>query len=109
MVDLTGAIEVLDLPDGGSVTFIPARYEEGEILIKPERAPQGIRVKALRVYVEPATKPIGAPYYDITSGTLIAQLRPTLSRGDFTQYRYKITKYGVAPAARFGLEVTRIS
>jgi len=62
-------------------------------------------VSAIRIHVDPRYKPIGVPYWDITAGTLQAQIRPILQRPDFTRLIITIRKYGEAPTARFQVTV----
>lgn len=63
------------------------------------------RIRALRVWVPKEIKLLFPYYWDITSQTLIAQLMPALEAPGWEAKKYKITKYGVAPKARFSLEV----
>jgi hypothetical protein len=73
--------------------------------IKTSEEPEGKMIKALRIFVPAQTKPIGVSWYDITSQTLIAQLLPFLEQPNFGNKTFVITKYGVAPKARFTVEV----
>jgi hypothetical protein len=61
------------------------------------------QVNDLRVYVDPVDKPVGPPYYDITSGTLQLQLKTIFSQTGLPVY-VKITKIGQPPKARFMVE-----
>jgi len=103
---LQGPYELLDLPDRGSVRLRVTFWERGTILIHPRYAgaPSEKRVDALRVHVAPGVKEYPPMYYDVTSKTLMAQLLPLLMERGQELYEYRVTKYGVAPMARFTLE-----
>lgn len=103
---LVGPYEILDLPDGGSVTLRPVSWERGTIVIHPKwpGAPAEKVIPVLRVHLAAGTKPYPPMYYDVTSKTLQAQLWPLLLERGFEDYAYIVTKHGVAPKARFTLE-----
>jgi len=103
---LVGPYELLDLPDRGSVKLRIQTYERGTMMISPKYAgaPETKEIEVLRVHLAPGVKVLPPPYYDITSKTLTAQLLPLLMERDYERYTYVITKYGVAPKARFTLE-----
>jgi hypothetical protein len=82
-----------------------AGWQLGYMNIKTSEEPEGKMIKALRIFVPAQTKPIGVSWYDITSQTLIAQLLPFLEQPNFGNKTFVITKYGVAPKARFTVEV----
>jgi len=44
-------------------------------------------------------------YWDISSKTLVAQLLPQLRLPGYEGKKFTITNYGIAPKARFTLEV----
>ena len=99
--------EFLELKDGVSLTMAVTKQEWGEAVIRPRYpgAPEEKRIPVLRLTVKPGYKPTGVSYWDITSKTLQAQLRPLLpdliSRGaEFT-----ITAHGEGPQKRFSLRV----
>ncbi len=102
---LPGPYEILELGDGGSLTTTILKSEEGEMTINPRdgRSPKTIQV--VRVHVPPETKPLFPGYYDLTSSTLVAQLKPLLSTLVGNSRQVRITKVGVAPRARFTVEV----
>ena len=103
---LQGPYELLDLPDRGSVRLRVTFWEQGSIVIHPryEGAPAEKLVEALRVHLAPGVKEYPPMYYDVTSKTLMAQLMPLLLDRGFDRYTFVVTKYGVAPRARFTLE-----
>lgn len=103
---LPGPYELLDLADGASVRLRAVSWERGSILIHPryEGAPEEKEIEVLRVHLATGVKPYPPMYYDVTSKTLMAQMLPMLMERDFERYEYIITKYGVAPRARFTLE-----
>jgi len=106
MRPLIGPYEILDLADRGSVRIRIVSSERGSIVIHPRYpgAPPEKTIPALRVHLAPGVKPYPPNYYDITSKTLTAQLVPFLMQRDFMNYEFVITKYGIAPKARFTLE-----
>jgi len=97
--------EILDLADGESIEMQIKKWELGLGIIVPRVIGVEKEIRILRVWVDPRYK-LTVPYYwDITSGTLQAGLLPYLEKPNFTKLIFKITKYGVAPRARFTLEV----
>lgn len=98
-------MELLDLQDGGKVEFHILKVERWAGVIKPPTHPDGKEVDVLRVYVRPGEKSHGLPYYDLTAKTLRAQLEPLVDSIIASQRLVRITKRGVAPSARFSVEV----
>ncbi|MDH5199601.1 MAG: hypothetical protein OEW93_01835 [Candidatus Bathyarchaeota archaeon] len=99
--------DYLELEDGESLEVRIQGFLEGESVIRPryEGAPETKRIPCLRLYAAPGAKPIGAPWWDVTSKTLIARLRPHLkdlaaSKGPFT-----VTAYGSGRRKRFSVEI----
>lgn len=104
--ELAGPYEIFELEDGQSIELRVIRWEIGAIRIQTSDVPQGKDVKALRLYLTAASKPIGVNWYDITSKTLIAQIYPYLELPGYEAKVFKITKYGVRPKARFMVQVS---
>lgn len=126
-MELPRPAELLDLADGLSMTFRVKGWMEGTTRIFPTNwetqiynmlnrnqitADQaqamraaGKEINVLRVMIPPEEKPHGAPYLDITSTTLIEQLRPYINTPGFQGKRFTITSIGVAPQRRYRLEV----
>jgi hypothetical protein len=104
MALMTGA-EILELEDSQSVDLRVTEYELGEMVIHPRQGPPDKRIRVLRLHVRQEDKRTGPPYWDITGQTLIEQLLPYLRRPDFRALTFRVTKYGVAPKARFGLQI----
>ena len=102
---LEGPYEILELDDRESIEFHIEKWQLGEMVIKPKYAPQGKTIKALRVFIPKEEKNFFPYYWDVTGQTLVAQLLPILEGNKFKGKVFKITKYGVAPRARFTLEV----
>lgn len=92
--------ELLDLADGESAEFRILKVERGEARIETRLEPEGKVVPILRVHVSGEDKPLGAPYWDITSLTLIARLDPVIDKLVAGRRGIRITKFGVAPSAR---------
>jgi len=104
-VVLSGPFELFDLPDRGELVTRVTAFEDGTATIKPARAPQGVEVRMVRLHVPPEDKPHVPFYWDLTASrflpTLVAAL-PAVVQG---QRWVRIVKEGVAPRARFTLEV----
>lgn len=98
-------IELLDLPAEGELVTRVLRMEEGRAFIKPGRAPQGVEVAVIRLHVPPDDKPMDPKYWDVTATTLHPSLRAQLPAAILEGRWVKIRKFGVAPRARFSLEV----
>ena len=103
---LPGPYEILDLADRESVRLRVVSWEQGSIVIHPRwaGAPAEKEIPTLRLHLAAGVKPYPPMYYDVTSKTLQAQLLPMLMERGFERYEYVITKFGVAPRARFTLE-----
>lgn len=98
-------MELLELVDGQAIELRILRWEAGRATIHPGYGDRPKLIRVLRVWVPPADKPVGPDYWDITSQTLMYQMQPYLERVGFQTRIYRITKHGVAPRARFTLEV----
>jgi hypothetical protein len=98
--------EILELGDGGKLVTPILKWEVGVMTIN--RRSDGVKkeVQVLRIFIPHEVKPIFPDYYDLTSTTLVAQLLPHLQKPDYMNYIFTITKFGVAPRARFTLEVS---
>ena len=105
MERLEGPFEILELEDEGALTTRIMRWQLGEVEIHPSYKPEGKWIKALRIHVPEADKQYFPFYWDVTSQTLLAQLLPYLERTGYERRTYTIVKHGVAPRARFTLEV----
>lgn len=99
------SLEILELGDGGTFELRPISSKLGKYTIRTVRQPEGKTIQVLRLFLQPAEKAIGPPYWDITSQTLIAQILPWLQAGGAEGRIFKITKHGVAPRARFTFEI----
>jgi len=95
--------EILDLGDGESVEFRVTKWEQGIGLIFPDRAPYGVITDILRVHVPEEDKEFVPYFWDITSRTLIAGFKPILEAPDWRRAKFRITKIGIPPHARFRL------
>lgn len=99
--------EILELADGTSLTLKIVSREEGETVIHPRYpgAPAEKRIPVMRLHVDPEYKPVGPPYWDVTSKTLQAQFRPLLPGIIERGAEVVITAHGSGPAKRFSLVV----
>jgi hypothetical protein len=100
--------EILELSDGSSVRLKAVRFEWGETVIHPRYAgaPSEKTIPVLRIHLQPGVKPVGVPYWDVTSKTLQAQLRPLEPEIVGRAREFVITAHGSGPGKRFsvGLE-----
>jgi hypothetical protein len=103
---LPGPMELLELPSGEELSFRVERFEEGETEILPRGETVKKRIGVLRVFVPAGSKSHGAPWWDITSTTLMAQLKPFLSMPDAKSKLFTVKASGVRPAKRYSLQVT---
>jgi len=74
--EIPGPYNLLDLPEGQSVTFNAVKYEVGRAVreIVTERGVEHIEGPIMRVYVDLSTPVFGAPYLDILAGRTVAML-----------------------------------
>ncbi|MBA7545822.1 hypothetical protein ES705_38200 [subsurface metagenome] len=105
MEALPGPYELLELEDGGALETRIIKWQTGEVEIHPAYKPEGKMIMALRIEVPEEHKDYFPYYWDITSQTLLAQLLPHLEQPGFERKTFRITKHGMAPRARFSLEV----
>ena len=104
---LSEPFEFLELKDGTSLTLVATGQQWGEAVIHPlyPRAPEEKRIPVLRLSVKPEYKPTGVGYWDITSKTLQAQLRPLLPDLIARGAEFTVTAHGEGPQKRFSLRV----
>ena len=98
-------LDLLALADGESVSFKVVRWEVGEGDIKPRDSPNLKRVRILRVWVDPADKAEGAPWWDITAQTTIERMVPLLEGAALEHVRFTLTMRGIPPIARHTVKV----
>lgn len=100
---LPGPYEILELPNAQTVELLITGRELGDIIIHP-RGQAGVTekiIRVMRVHLAPGSKTVGPPYWDLTAGTLIAQLLPLIPPAPEKPVRVRILATGVAPAKRF--------
>ncbi len=105
MALLSNPAEILDFIGYDSVEFNVTRWEDGELTIQTRGSPAARQVRTVRMHVPPSDKPVGAPYWDATAGNLVARLLPILDTVVLDRRRLRVTKHGVAPAARHQVDV----
>lgn len=108
MAMLAGPFELLDLRDGQQLELRVTGLLTGEVEIHPRYvgAPASKIIKAMRVSVDPATKPMGPAWWDITSQTLIAQLEPLIRTASKDKpIKVVLLAQGVAPAKRYSVSL----
>jgi len=108
--ELAGPFEILELADGETIFLKPVEYEFGEVIIHPRYpgAPPEKKILALRIHVDPATKPFFPYYHDLTSRRLVAGIVPVLDEAIGRGVWLRITKFGVAPRAWFEWSVEEV-
>jgi len=102
-MELVSPFEILEMRDGEVREFTVLRWEEGTLTIRPRYpgAPALKVVTGMRLFVPREDKPLGAPYWDVTSGTLRVQLKSIFETVPGPPWRLRIRKVGEAPKARF--------
>ncbi len=99
--------EYLDLPDRAIMKLRVQSYKLGRGSIRPRYAgaPEVKVNRILRVTVPHTVKPLGPPYWDISSKTLQAQLIPLLDQVISQNREVEVQAFGVAPSKRFTVKV----
>jgi hypothetical protein len=103
MSQLAKPWELLDIESGASLTFGVMRYELGDIDVVRRYDGAAVTIPTMRVFVRPGDKSHGMPYWDITSQTLQAQLKPFLDNPATRYKTFTVTAHGARPQKRFGL------
>jgi len=100
--------EFWDMESEETRIFKVLRYEEGSVEIHPRYpgAPESKTIRIMRLHLPPGIKNTLPSYWDITSKHLIAGLLPILQAPGLQDKTFTVTKFGVAPSARFSLEVS---
>ncbi len=106
--ELAGPYEIFELTDGEVRQLRITSWSQGNVTIYPLHRPVGKVINALRVHVPEDTKDFFPYYWDITGKTLVAQMVPYLHTPGFQDKIFTITKHGIAPKARFTLEVNPV-
>jgi hypothetical protein len=105
MAKLPPPYDVLDLLDGEELVTRVTGFVEGDMDITVRRSGLGKTVTGLRLLVPAEDKPTVPHYWDLTSTTLLAHMRPLLPPAIAAGLYIKIHKYGEAPHARFAFAV----
>jgi len=120
-------MELLDLVHLDAITLAVTSAELGKTTIHPKSpSPRQVRIMmeqqgltappppghpisnvipVLRLYGKRLDKPSQSPYWDVSSLTLIAQLRPLLEQYRGSTLNLTITANGVKPTKRYSVEV----
>jgi len=101
MMPLQAPMEILELAPGESRSFTVLWAEEGRTTIYPRDGRPPKEIPVLRLHVDLPDKPLFPQYYDATSLTLQAQLRPLVMAPGYVARRFTVTKVGSGPQARF--------
>jgi len=102
---VSSPFEIFDLPSGGELVTRVLTFEQGKATIKPARAPQGVEVDVVRIHVPSDDKPHVPYYWDLTATRLLPTLVAALPAVVAGKRWIRIHKEGIAPRARFSLEV----
>lgn len=97
-------MEILDMMDGQTTVLHVLTWELGKTFINPRDGRDPRWVPVLRLHVPGGDKPTIPHYWDVTAKTLVNGLLGYLERGDERRYRFKVTKHGRPPMARFTLD-----
>jgi len=98
---LAGPHEIFDLPGNSTREFTVTKYVLGRMTITPRETKIPKEIVALRVWVPNDDKPLYPDYWDVTAQTLIPQLVPPLDAAQGEPVRFRVTKFGSGPTARF--------
>jgi hypothetical protein len=104
---LSEPFEILELSDGVSVRLRAVRFEWGSATIHPRYAgaPPSKEIPVLRVHLAAGVKPVGVPYWDVTSKTLQAQLKPLEPEIVGHGREFVVTAHGSGPGKRFSVRL----
>jgi hypothetical protein len=105
-VSIASPFEILDSRRLREWSFIPLSFEVGETTIKTAEAQDGKIVGVLRVQVDRATKPHAPYYWDVTSKTLLPELRSILPGAISGKRRVTVRAIGYGVETRFAVEVS---
>lgn len=125
---LAEPIELVDLHDGESMTLSVGGFLDGSIVIHPKNptprhvrqhmdqraldaapppgTPISVEVPAVRLLAQRLDKVSPAPYFDVTSKTLRADLLARLTNNPNLPLVIKLTAHGKAPQKRYSVEVS---
>jgi hypothetical protein len=96
-------MEILELAPGESRSFTVLSAEEGRTIINPRDGRPPKEIPVLRLHVGISDKPTFPQYYDVTSLTLQAQMKPLVLAPGYVPRRFTVQKVGSGPQARFTL------
>ncbi len=82
-------------------------YDKGEMVIHPKYAgaPESKTIVALRLFVNPLSKPMGGKFWDVTGQHLIAQIEPLLIATPKGSLWLTLTAHGSGPSKRYTVDV----
>ena len=99
--------EIFELSDGVSVRLKSVRFEWGSATIHPRYAgaPESKQIPVLRIHLPGGIKMTGPPYWDVTSKTLQAQLKPLEPDIVGKGREFVVTAHGSGPSKRFSVRL----
>jgi len=100
-------LEIMELADGQTLRLKAVRFEWGETVIHPRYAgaPVEKRIPVLRLHLAEGQKARGPLYWDLTSKTLQAQLKPLEKDLTASAREFTITAHGSGPSKRFSVRL----
>jgi hypothetical protein len=102
---LPAPMEILEMSDGEVRELTVSGYAVGQTTITPRDRNVSKVITVVRLSVPAAVKATWPPYWDLTAGTLTAQLVPMLAAVTSWPRVIRLIKYGVAPKARYSVEL----
>jgi hypothetical protein len=127
MALLEEPMEFVDLMPGASMTLLVTMFRDGEAVIHPNTVtnrhlrqhmdqrglsapppagtPISVQVPVLRLFAQRLDKPSNAPYFDVSSKTLRADLLARFNNGAALPMTIALTANGVRPYKRYSVEV----
>jgi len=93
--------EIKDFLDGEVLELVVERYEDGVALFKTREMPAGKEIPVIRLHTTPRWKPVGLPYWDLSSKTLRQQLLGVLGPAPGRRAHLKIQAHGLGLGKRF--------
>lgn len=97
--------EIYEFPPAVPVRFVITTYKIGKMKIQPRfpGSPAEKEIEAIRLFVNPVTKPYFPPYYDLTPRRVVHQLAGMLVQGIPPGAQLEITRDIAGPQAHFSI------
>jgi hypothetical protein len=102
---IAAPLEILEMSDGEVRELVVTGYVLGTTTITPRDRQVSKQIDVVRLLVDHVSKSLFPYYYDLTAGTLTAQVAPLLGAVQQWPRVLRIAAYGVAPRRRYGVEL----